>query len=325
MTVCDPLQVKIKVTREVTMNTTTQTELMLLLLGLAFIPLFTCPALAQVTVEGQVAAVNGTPLEADLTLIRSGSTVELHHYHTDSQGAFSIETDQIAGQLLVAKADGYTSSEVLLKAESNARISVAFALWPSGTVTGRVVDEEGNGVGGATLHIHYANERRRHFLHHEMGDIHADDFGYFTLPVVARGRNFVVEAASEEHLPGSTDTLKLEEEKLDVQVPTGKLGFEVRGTVTDSAANPHEGVVVRMRLYPGDAIAVSAQFSRLHGRLLNRRTATDKDGAYEFKGLPGGRAVVIALVPGKTPVKQEKTLPEQGLPGDAYLVDLVVD
>ena len=220
---------------------------------------------------------------------------------------------------------GGLASIEFLKAESNARISVSFALWPSGTVTGRVVDEEGNGVGGATLHVHYSTERRRHFLHQEMGDIHADDFGYFTLPVVARGRNFVVEAASEGHLPGSTDTLKLEEEKLDVQVTTGKLGYVVRGTVTDSAANPHEGVAVRMRLFPADEVAAAAQFSRLHGRLLNRRTFTAKDGAYEFKGLPIGRAVVIALVPGKTPVKEEKTLPEQGSPGDAYTVNLIVD
>ena len=58
---------------------------------------------------------------------------------------------------------------------------------------------------------------------------------------------------------------------------------------------------------------------------MNRRTVTDKDGAYEFIGLPSGRVVVIVLVPGKTLVKQEKTLPEQGLPGDAYLVNLVVD
>ena len=218
---------------------------------LAFIPLLAASAQAQVTVEGQVAAVDGAPLKADLTLIRSGSTVEFHHYHTDDQGAFSIETDQTVGQLLVAKADGHTSSEVVLKAESNTKISVPFTLWPSGTVTGRVVDEEGNGVGGAILHVHYANERRRHFLHHEMGDIHADDFGYFTLPVMARGRDFVVEAASEGHLPGSTDTLRLEDEKLDVQVTTGKLRYVVRGTVTASAANPHKGVGVRMRLFPG--------------------------------------------------------------------------
>ena len=80
-----------------------------------------------------------------------------------------------------------------------------------------------------------------------------------------------------------------------------------------------------MRLYPGNAIAVSAQFLSLHGRLLNRRTVTDKDGAYEFKGLPSRRAVVIALVPGKSPVREEKTLPEQGLPGKTYTVNLVVD
>ena len=232
------------------MNTKRLMELRLSLLTLIFIPLFASSMQAQVTVEGQVASVDGIPLKADLTLIRSGSTVELHNYHTDDQGAFSIETDQAAGQLLVAKADGHTSSEVLLKAESNTTISVPFRLWPAGTVTGRVVDGDGNAVGGATLHIRYSNERRRHFLHHEMGDIHADDSGYFTLPVVARGRDFIVEAASEGHLPGSTDTLRLEDEELDVQVTTGEVGYVVRGTVADSAATPYNGVPVRMRLFP---------------------------------------------------------------------------
>ncbi len=75
----------------------------------------------------------------------------------------------------------------------------------------------------------------------------------------------------------------------------------------------------------GDEIAAKARFSRLYGRLLNQRAFTDWNGAYEFTGLPGGRVVVIAYVPGKTPVKQEKTLSDQGAPGDAYTVDLVAD
>ena len=307
------------------MNTTRRMELRLSLLTLIFIPLFLFSMQAQVTVSGQVASVDGTALKADLTLIRSGSTVEFRHYHTDDQGAFSFETDQAAGQVLVAKADGHTSSEVLLTAESNTNISVSFRLSTAGTVTGRVVDGDGDGVGGATLHIRYSNDSRRYFLHHEMGDIHADDSGYFTLPVVARGRDFIVEAASEGHLPGSTSTLRLQDEEIDVQVTTGDLGYVVRGTVADSAANPYNGAPVRMRLFPGNEIAAKARFSRLYGRLLNRRTFTDQNGAYEFKGLPSGRVVVIALVPGKTPVKQEKTLSDQGSPGDAHTVNLAVD
>ena len=58
------------------MNTTRRMELMVSLLAFAFIPLLASPMQAQVTVEGQVAAVDGAPLKADLTLIRSGSTVE---------------------------------------------------------------------------------------------------------------------------------------------------------------------------------------------------------------------------------------------------------
>ena len=100
---------------------------------------------------------------------------------------------------------------------------------------------------------------------------------------------------------------------------------ELTALLRDSAANPHSGVAVRLRLFPGDEIAAKARFSRLYGRLLNQRTFTDQDGAYEFTGLPGGRVVAIAHVPGKTPVKQEKTLSEQGSPGDAYTVDLIAD
>ena len=77
-----------------------------------------------------------------------------------------------------------------------------------------------------------------------------------------------------------------------------------------------------------ESITVSegkARFSRLYGRLLNQRTFTDQNGAYEFTGLPGGRVVAIAHVPGKPPVKQEKTLSDQGSPGDAFIVDLIAD
>ena len=305
------------------MSTTRRMELMFSLL--AFIPLLASPMQAQVTVEGQVAAVDGAPLKADLTLIRSGSTVEFHHYHTDDQGAFSIQTDQSAGQLLVAKADGHTSSEVLLKAESNTKISVPFTLWPAGTVTGRVVDEEGNGVGGATLYVHYSNERRRHFLHHEMGDIHADDFGYFIPARHGARQGFRCRGCLgrppsrfDRHPEARGRKTGRSSHYGEIAIRSAWYGYGFCGKPAQRGCRPHAPV-------PGDEIAVAAQFSRLHGRLLNRRTFTDKDGAYEFKGLPSGRVVVIALVPGKTLVKQEKTLPEQGLPGDAYMVNLVVD
>ena len=110
-----------------------------------------------------------------------------------------------------------------------------------------------------------------------------------------------------------------------LEVTAGQIGYIVRGTVRDSAANPHIGVAVRLRLLPGSETAAAARLSRLHARLLNQRTVTGPDGAYAFKGLPAGRAVVIVHVPGKTPVKKEQVLSEQGSPGDAYTLDLIVD
>lgn len=265
-------------------------------------------------------------MRGDVTLVRGGSTVRLRHYHTDDQGTFSIETDRTLGQLVVAKAAGHTSSEVEINTAGDTKRYIRFRLWPAGKVSGQVVDKEGNGVAGATVHVHYPGERRRHYLHHEMGDIQADDFGYFVLPLVARGKHFVVEAATAEHLPGSTVPLRLEsEEKRDIRVTIGNLGYVVRGTVSDSAGNPHQGVEVRLRLFAGREITVTARFSRLYARLLNRRTVTGTDGFYEFKGLPSGRVAVIAHVPGRTPIKQEQVLPEQSSPGDVRVIDLLVD
>ncbi len=309
------------------MNTIRMKHFVLLCLGCALALVSVPAANAQVTVKGTIVSVGGTALRGDLTLIRGGSAVAIRSYHADGQGAFSFETDRTADQLLVAKADGHASSEVALNTTGTvAELNFQFRLRPAGRVMGRVVDENGNGVGGATVHVRYPGELRRHHFHDEVGDIQADDFGYFTLPVVARGKSFVVEAATAERLPGATASLTLDgDERSGVQVTAGRIGFVVGGAVRDSAANPHRGVAVRLRLLPGSETASAARLSRLHARLLNQHTVTGPDGAYAFKGLPAGRAVVIVHVPGKTPVKQEQVLSEQGSPGDAYTLDLIVD
>lgn len=305
------------------MNTMRPMGAVLSVLGFAFV--LVSISAAQVTVEGQMASVDGTPLRGDVTLVRGGPAVQLRHYHTDGQGMFSLETDRTPGQLLVAKADGHVSAEVELDVRS-AQIHFRFRLWPAGRVSGQVVDERGHGVAGATVHVRYPDERRRHHLHHEAGDIEADDFGYFTLPVVARGRHFVVEAATVEHLPGMTAPLKLEgEEERDIRVTPGELGQVVRGAVTDSAGNPQKGVRVRLRLFAGQEAAAAARVSRLHARRLNQRTVTGADGAYEFMGLPGGAVAVIAHRSGRPPVMRERVLPEPGFPGEVHVIDLIVD
>ena len=309
------------------MNTMRMKLFVLLCLGVVLALQFVPAAKAQVTVKGTIASVRGTALQGDLILIRGGSAVAIRSYHTDGQGAFSFDTDRTADQLLVAKAEGHASSEVALNTTGTvAELNLNFRLRPAGSVTGRVVDEKGNGVGGATIQVRYPGELRRHFFHDEVGGIQADDFGYFTLPVVARGKGFVVEAATAERLPGATRSLTLDgDQKSGVLVTVGQIGFVVEGAVTDSAANPHRGAAVRLRLLPGSETAAAAGLSRLHARLLNQRTVTGPDGAYAFKGLPAGTAAVIVYVPGKTPVKKERVLSEDGSPGDEYTLDLIVD
>ena len=174
--------------------------------------------------------------------------------------------------------------------------------------------------------MRYPGERRRHLFHDETGDIQTDDFGYFTLPYVARGKTFVVESATAERLPGSTKPLMLEEvEAAGVEVTAGRIGQVLRGTVTDSAGNPRSGVMVRLRPLPGPKITRTERVSRLYMQLLNQRTVTGSEGSYEFKGLPPGRVVLIAGVQGGPLTKHEQMLPASAFPGDVHVIDLIVD
>ena len=261
-----------------------------------------------------------------LPLIRDGSAVAIRSYHTDGQGAFSFETDRTADQLLVAKAAGHASSEIALNTTGTvAELNVNFRLRPAGTVRGRVVDENGNGVGGATIQVRYPGELRRHHFHDEVGDIQADDFGYFTLPVVARGKGFVVESATAERLPGATAPLTLDgDERSGVQVTAGWIRFVVGGAVKDSAANPHRGVAVRLRLLPGSETAAAARFS------APCAFAEPKDNHGARRGLrvqrPAGRKGGGDRPRAGQDARQEGTrLVGTGFTRDAYTLDLIVD
>lgn len=284
------------------------------LIGLVFAIAIVPAAQAQVTLQGRVVSVDGTPLQGDVTLVRGAPDVEIRSYRTDRHGAFTIQADRAAGLLLVAKAGGHISSEIELDTTgSRVRLEVAIQLWPAGRVRGRVVDGSGRGLPGATVQVRYPGARRRYRFGQESGDVQADDFGYFVLPFVARGKPFVIDAATTDRLPGSTALLTLQDpEQWGFQVTAGRVGHVIRGKVRDSAGGPHGGATVRLRLSPIPKNLGATGVSRLLLRSLNQRTVTGPDGAYEFRGLPAGKATVIAQVPNKTPTRQQQVLPELG-------------
>lgn len=63
--------------------------------------------------------------------------------------------------------------------------------------------------------------------------------------------------------------------------------------------------MVSLRLSAIPESAGTTGVSRLPWRSLSQRTATGPDGAYEFRGLPSGRATVIAHVPNKIAIRLE--------------------
>ena len=267
------------------MNTTRRMVFRLSLLTLIFIPLLPSSMQAQVTVGGQVASVDGTAVKADLTLIRA-----------EAPSRFRVITPTVKGRFPSRQTEPPTSSwwpRPMAMSHRKLRSTRPGPLPGSTSIFVCGPPERSRDVWSTRTETGLAGRRftcatpvscADHHFHHEVGDIHADDFGYFILPVVARGKSFVVEAATAERLPASTASLTLDgEEASGVQVTAGRIGFVVRGAVRDSAANPHAGASVRLRLFPSSKTTTAGRVSRLHARLLNQRTITGRDGAYEFK------------------------------------------
>lgn len=98
-------------------------------------------------IEGRLTATDGRPVQGDVTLVEETRFVRAFNHRPDSQGRFAIQADASAAWLLVAKADGYISSEARIGvASASQTFSVNFLLAPTGEATGQVVDEAGRDV-----------------------------------------------------------------------------------------------------------------------------------------------------------------------------------
>ena len=260
-------------------------------------------------VTGRIVGRGVGPMPGEVLVVMSGGGVRLNSIATDAQGIFTM--DLPPGQvLLVARAEGYASEERQLQvrpAPGNAE--AVFTLSPAGQLSGRVFDGNGAGVPGAKVWVNYAGEARSWRLADEAGGEAADAFGYFTIPMVAQGRPFVLEAESEEWLPSSSGTLVLRgREMAGVVLLLSRRGTMVRGRVIDGAGNPVTAAAIRLRAIPAPGeFSAEQRASIAFARSMNKTTFSAADGSYAFTGIPAGRVVVTAEAAGRRAAAEADT------------------
>lgn len=257
---------------------------------------------------GRITSVDGIPLAGYVQVIGEAGHVRVQHYATDSRGAFSLDIPGISKLLVVARADGYISAErEVTVGPAQPRLRLDFALFPAGGVSGRVVDETGRPVPAAEIYVRHPGEVRRFAYDQETGGVRSDDFGYFTLPFVARGRSFVIDTAAEGRLPASSQELYFTQPVLEgLLVSVGPVGQRVRVNVLAGDGRPLSGALVRLRAR-SDAEEYSAEQrrSRVFLRMANRMASTGPDGSVQFTGVPAGGVTLVASRPGGKPVRLE--------------------
>jgi hypothetical protein len=288
---------------------------------LAVLGLWPCLAVsANLRVTGRITS-NGQPIQGEIIVVDVAHQVRMLTFRSDSKGAFDFEIVPGPKILVVAKADGYVSAERELMPVAGGHANVNFTLSPAGSISGRVIDEAGTGVAGAVVRVRYPGERRSYQFADELGESITDDFGSFTLPFVAVDRPFVVEAETTDRLPSTSRTLRFHRAASGVVVTLGRRGQVVRGKIHNAAGAPAAGVNVRIQCLPAAGeFSLEERTSTSFLLRSNKRTTTGPDGGYEFRGVPAGRVIIVASLPGAKPVKAEGI----SEPGGTLTIDLIL-
>jgi hypothetical protein len=230
----------------------------------------------------------GGRLQGDITVIEAGSEIRVSSYETDSQGSFSFSA--LAGQSItvVAKADGYISSERQVSV-GVAAPRLVFSLSLSGQVSGRVIDQSGKAVPEAIVRVRYPGRERLHEFRQEIAEVPTDDYGYFTVPFVERRTPFILDVAA----PGRSITSSLPmtltvDSMAGVLITVSGKTQPVRGKVLDSSSQPIAGASVHLRWIGKGQNAEAPKFQ------ANRFASTGRDGSFEFQDIPEGDIVLVA-------------------------------
>jgi hypothetical protein len=268
-------------------------------------------------IKGRVVDTDGRPLSQVQVRLFGSLSPDPRNESTDADGRYEADELPADSYTLIASKTGYTTTEFGQRRASypgtKVRVGVGevierldFTLPHAGVITGRVSDENGDPVQGATvslMRLQFANGRRT--LVDAGQGRRTNDLGRFRLFGVQPGRYALVASAATTgafRLPGYAPTYY-----------PGSLAAGDAQLVTVSPGS--EDTVVELRLNPGRVAKVSgAAFDSsdqpYRGRLYlapsersgvvgtTAQTSPQQDGTFEFINVAPGDYVLQTSAPG---------------------------
>ena len=258
--------------------------------------------------QGRQAAIWGTvkdaatqrPLAAHVSIVHLDERhIQFFHARTDANGWYESQSLPPGNKVLIAGAEdfGFAVKEVSVEAEQLVG-PINFELEEAAKIAGSVVDEQTLPVQGATVRAVYPDAPRVMFGW-QMSEAVTDEAGRFYLRRVTPNSDFYLEASHDEFPVRFSDLpfqLAAGEEHLGAQLRL-RHGVRVSGLVVDSAGAPIEGAEVR--LMAKQLPVADPTLGRSHGlrQETHRKTVTDAQGRFIFKGLGNGTRVLIVRYP----------------------------
>jgi protocatechuate 3,4-dioxygenase beta subunit len=262
-------------------------------------------------IRGRVRDATGAPVaDAAVRTIWDGSPAAGVHTlegRTEADGAFALGGATAARYQLHVQAPGFAAWQQPVDAPSE---GIQVVLEAAGSIAGLVVDEGGRPVdafevaalpsGGREAQARQG--RRMRPVTSEDGRFVMDDLtgGVYAIQVVARDLGRAVVSGVKVMPGGVTDLGR-------IRLAAGGV---IRGTVVDAASAPIAGATVEAR-----------GTDRPMGMIdILQNVSTDAAGAFQLRGLPAGRAIVIARHPEFAPGQSPPVDVEAGRAAEATVV-----
>jgi protocatechuate 3,4-dioxygenase beta subunit len=262
-----------------------------------------------------VDAVTGQPVRAAeiyATILSGSSAAESTPVHTDANGRFSIDNLEPGRYVLQASHDDYTSPDHLSGARSGIVIlapgqhtdDVVISLTPGGALAGRVTDETGSALSGATLQAMKFSYRDGKRQIEEAASASTNARGEYRMAGLLPGKYYLRATSSQPapvagkdqayvplYYPAASDftraaefTVRAGQELAGINlsfapVPT----VHIKGRVIDTRGSSScKGPAITLLSDEGNTFFSTGQIS------------TDAEGRFDFPGIPQGSYVLVA-------------------------------
>lgn len=235
--------------------------------------------LGKGTVEGVVLGAGGQPVAQFEILAVSGRRERLDPWMESNfvqirneQGQFTLADVDAGENTLVVRATGYAvKTDWVEVREHDSTGGLTIRLEPGGLVEGRVVNEAGAPVAGATI---WDGATQPHERQWATPLAKSDAQGAFTIPSLSPG-NHTLAADHPSYAPGTRELIVAANQTTPVEIVLGS------------------GGVVEGRVTIGGRPAVQANVS-VNAASFNKSAQVGEDGAYRVTGVPVGEFTVHA-------------------------------